>query len=175
MIEYKQILETPDYWIGNNGTVLSKRVQNKELIIKEHINPKTGYSQVALCIGDKNTKSRRTFYPHRLVCEYFVDNPNGYNTVNHKDLNKTNNHSFNLEWVDQRTNIHHYYLSNAKGKPRQMKAIEQWSISGDYIATYPSMNEAAKQSGVNVASVYKCVKGKVKKPKHYFFKYTDDE
>jgi len=174
MIEWRQIEDTPDYYIGNNGKVLSKRVNNKELIIKEHINPKTGYAQVALCIGDKNTKNRKTFYPHRLVATYFVDNPNGYNTVNHKDGVKTNNHSFNLEWCTQMDNIRHFYNSDAEGKPREMREIEQWSIDGHYIATYPSMNEASKQSGVNVSSVYKCVKGKVKKPQRYFFKYKEE-
>jgi hypothetical protein len=174
-IEYKQIKEAPDYWIANNGTVLSRRVEGKELEIKQHTNPKTGYRQLALCIGDKNTKARKTFYPHRLVAEYFVENPSGYNTVNHKDLDKTNNHSFNLEWTTQSENIRHYYLSNAKGKPREMKAVEQWSISGEYIATFPSVSNASKETGVNVASVFHCCKGKIKKPKHFFFKYVDNE
>ena len=176
MIEYKQIEEAPDYWIGNNGKVISKRVKNKEKEVKQHQNPKTGYMQVALCTDEKKNGlyGRRTLYPHRLVCQYFVDNPNDLNTVNHKDLNKTNNHSFNLEWVDQQTNIHHYYLSNAKGKPRQMKEVEQWTLDGHYIATFPSVNRAAIETGVNVASVFHCCKGKVKKPKHFFFKYKED-
>jgi hypothetical protein len=177
-IEYKQILDAPDYWIGNNGTILSRRVEGKELEIKQHLNPKTGYMQVALCINEKKKNGlygRRTFYPHRLVCEYFVDNPNNENTVNHKDLNKVNNHSFNLEWTTQGENIRHYYNSNVKGKPREMKSVEQWSLSGDYIATFPSVNNASISTGVNVASVYHCCKGRTKKPKHFFFKYADDE
>ena len=177
MIEYKQIDEAPDYWIGNNGKIISRRVKGKELEVKQHPNPKTGYMQVALCTDEKKSNGlygRRTLYPHRLVCQYFCDNPNNHNTVNHKDLNKTNNHSFNLEWVDQQTNIHHYYLSNAKGKPRQMRSVDQYSLDGHYIATFPSVNRASICTNVNVASAYHCCKGRVKNPKHYFFKYTDD-
>ena len=173
-IEYKQIKEAPDYYICNNGTVLSKRIEGKELEIKQHTNPKTGYRQLALCIGDKNTKARKTFYPHRLVAEYFVDNPNGYNTVNHINGIKTHNFVSNLEWCTQAHNIHHFYNSDAKGKPREMKAVEQWSLDGHYIATFPSVSNASKETGVNVASVYHCCKGKIKKPKHYFFKYKED-
>ena len=98
-IEYKQILDAPDYWIGNNGTILSRRVEGKELEIKQHLNPKTGYMQVALCINEKKKNGlygRKTMYPHRLVAEYFCDNPNDYNTVNHINGIKTDNSVRNL-------------------------------------------------------------------------------
>lgn len=35
---------------------------------------------------------------HRLVAEAFIDNPNGFPIVNHKDENPSNNSSLNLEW-----------------------------------------------------------------------------
>jgi len=176
MIEYKQIEEAPDYYIGNNGTILSRRVEGKELEIKQHINPKTGYMQAALCLHEKNGKlyKRKTMYPHRLVAQYFCDNPNNYNTVNHINGIKTHNFVSNLEWCTQQHNIHHFYNSNATNKPRKMKAVEQWSLDGHYIATFPSVNRASIETGVNVASVYHCCKGRTKRPKHYFFKYKED-
>ena len=38
-------------------------------------------------------------YAHRLVAEYFIDNPNNLPVVNHKDENKLNNNVNNLEWA----------------------------------------------------------------------------
>ena len=176
MIEYKQIEEAPDYWIGNNGTILSRRVEGKELEIKQHINQETGYMQAALCLHEKNGKlyKRKTMYPHRLVAQYFCDNPNNYNTVNHINGIKTHNFVSNLEWCTQQHNIAHYYNSDVKNKPREMKAVEQWSLDGHYIATFPSVNRASIETNVNVASVYHCCKGRTKRPKHFFFKYKED-
>ena len=177
MIEYKQIDDAPDYWIGNNGKIISRRVKDKELEVKQHPNPKTGYMQAALCTDEKKSNglyARKTMYPHRLVAQYFCDNPNDYNTVNHINGIKTHNFVSNLEWCTQQHNIHHFYNSDVKGKPREMKPVEQWSLDGHYIATFPSVNRASVETGVNVASVYHCCKGRVKRPKHYFFKYADE-
>ena len=54
-----------------------------------------GYLQVAL---SKFGESPKLYYLHRLVAETFIDNPNNYQYVNHKDENKLNNSIDNLEW-----------------------------------------------------------------------------
>lgn len=46
-----------------------------------------------------------TVYPcmvHRLVATAFVDNPNGYRYVRHKDRNRQNNTAENLEWYERK-------------------------------------------------------------------------
>ena len=178
MIQWKEIEEAPNYWISNRGEVLSKRVKDKEKLIKPFDNQKTGYPQVCLIITDKGApkKKTKTFYPHQLVAKYFVDNPNGYNRVNHKDLDKTNNHYWNLEWVSQQQNIHHYYNSDAKNKPRNMKRVEVYDIHHNYIDTFPSINQAAKEMGVAPSSVYKQCQsgGGGKRVKTYIFKYEEE-
>ena len=175
MIQWKRIEEAPDYWISNRGEIISKRIDGKELMLKLVNNQNTGYQQVTLVITPKGTNvKRKTFYPHQLVANAFVDNPNGYNRVNHKDLNKNNNHYWNLEWVSQEQNIHHYYNSNAKNKPRNMKPIEVWTITGDYIDTFPSINQAAKEMGYSPATVWRQVRGDIKNPERLVFKYKED-
>lgn len=48
-----------------------------------------GYLTVALYDGNGGKK----FYPvHRLVALAFIENPNNYEQVNHKDEDKANNH-----------------------------------------------------------------------------------
>ena len=175
MIEWKQIEEAPDYWISNRGEVLTKRVPNKEKLMKLFANKRTGYLQVCLFITEKGfgKQQKVTFYPHLLVGKYFVPNPNNLNRVNHMDLDKTNNHYWNLEWTTQRENIHHYYNSNANNKPRNMKAVEVWSLGGDYINTYPSINQAAKETNTSAATVWRQVIGEIKNPKKFIFKYEE--
>lgn len=46
-----------------------------------------------------------TFLVHRLVAEAFLDNPNNYTEVNHKDENKQNNKDSNLEWCTHQYNM----------------------------------------------------------------------
>lgn len=173
MIEWKEISYTEGYWISNRGEILSRRT-SKEKLMKPQLNKHTGYYQIILLLNEKGGKpQRKCFTIHRLVAEHFLENPKGLNRVNHKNLDKTNNHVWNLEWVTQEQNIHHYYKSNKKGKPRNMKPVECWTIDGHYIKTFPSVNKAAKEMGVAVSSVWDCAKGDVKNPEKYFFKYEE--
>lgn len=85
-------------WINNcNGKYL------KQGIIRRPIMDHKGYLQVGLS-KDGIEKKRRV---HRLVAETFIDNPNNYPQVNHKDENKTNNCVDNLEWCDNDYNCHY--------------------------------------------------------------------
>lgn len=51
---------------------------------------------------------------HRIVAEVFIPNPDGLETVNHKDGNKLNNSVDNLEWADRHTQMIHAYAQNLK-------------------------------------------------------------
>jgi HNH endonuclease/NUMOD4 motif len=62
-----------------------------------------GYPQVR--IGP--TGKQMTVCVHRLVAIAFVPNPDSLLEVNHKDGNKANNDSLNLEWVTRQQNIKH--------------------------------------------------------------------
>lgn len=90
------------YFISSFGNVkvIYKWIKDNEKILSPMIN-KDGYYQVNLSLH-KNVKHHRI---HRLVAEAFIDNPNGYPMVNHKDENKLNNRVDNLEWCDHTYNI----------------------------------------------------------------------
>ena len=68
---------------------------------KPQITPK-GYLQVQLM---SNSPRRKSVLVHILVAETYIPNPHGYDTVDHIDEDKTNNHISNLRWLPNRENI----------------------------------------------------------------------
>lgn len=169
--EWRVIEEAPDYMVSNRGEIWSNRTSNSKQL-KTHHNKYTGYQQ---CILATEKNKRKTFNMHILVAKAFIDNPNGYKRVNHKNLDKTNNHIWNLEWLSQEENIHHYYNSDAKNKPREMKTIEAWDTKGNFIGEFPSINRAAKEIGCTVATVHSILTGKTKKSRYYIIKYVNED
>lgn len=107
--QWKPVLETNGaYLISNYGHVVSTIFRNNivEKPMIRAISPTDngkGYKIVGLISDGK----RKNFYVHRLVAEYFVQNPNDYKYVNHIDYNKENNHYSNLEWCTQKQNVRH--------------------------------------------------------------------
>ena len=87
------------YRIYRNGQVESvkrKWVPNN-IILKPHINKKTGYSQVRLSKDDE----KETLKIHRLIAIAFIENPNPdkFNCVDHENLDRLDNSIKNLRWV----------------------------------------------------------------------------
>jgi len=97
----KQIKDFPDYYIHSDGYVISRKY-GKERRLKGGIHPK-GYPQALLLHEGKSKK----YFIHRLVAEYFIDDPKLHLEVNHIDGNKQNNRVDNLEWVTAKENIRH--------------------------------------------------------------------
>ena len=98
--ELKQIEGFPDYYVSKEGKVFH---------IKE-VNPcdtMYGYDEVALY--EKRKTSRRKV--HRLVAEAFLDNPENFDTVHHKNGNKQDNRVENLEWIK---NAEHVAMHNGR-------------------------------------------------------------
>jgi len=62
-----------------------------------------GYLQIRLT---KNKKKKK-YSVARIVCTVFHGNPKRISQVNHKDLDKLNNHKDNLEWVSPAENAQH--------------------------------------------------------------------
>lgn len=101
-LKYKEFNEDSNYIITNLGNVISLKKSNP-IIMKDYDNG-NGYRYVTL--------NKRNYLVHRLVATHFLPNPNNLPQVNHKDGNKSNNASTNLEWVTVQDNILHAYKNN---------------------------------------------------------------
>ena len=86
---FKLIGDFPDYAIYGDGRVWSNK--SKKFLLPNKM--PTGNLRVTL------RKEGRPHYKyvHRLVADAFVDNPNNYKEINHKDENKSNNDFTNLD------------------------------------------------------------------------------
>jgi len=104
----------PGYYIGNDGRAYrepgkyDRYVQLNEyglIPLNTHLrgNPahkKYQYPSINVSLRDENGKflRQKKVNIHRLVAEAFIPNPHNYDSVDHKDRNKHNNHVSNLEW-----------------------------------------------------------------------------
>ena len=96
--EWKPVLGFEKYYkVNRSGDVLSLRSGTLRVPVP---NPQNGYLTMVL----SGRCEKKTVYVHRLVAEAFVENPNGYGFVNHKDENKHNNDASNLEWCTKAYN-----------------------------------------------------------------------
>ena len=79
-----------------------------QTILKSGLNHK-GYERVYLSMKSK----KYTKYVHRLVAETFLENPKNKKTVNHINLNKTDNRACNLEYMTNKENMRHAFDNGA--------------------------------------------------------------
>ena len=104
------------YQISNLGRVKSLPKLSGNRTLEESIMAQhecRGYMKVNL-YKDKTVKGMLV---HRLVAYAFLDNPNEYTQVNHKDENKHNNRVDNLEWCNAKYNMNYGTRNLRSSKP----------------------------------------------------------
>lgn len=131
-LAFKPLKEDENYLIYSNGDLYSKKVNR---FLKGKID-NVGYKTYALALQEKRSQSGKKLskmvYAHRLVAEYFLENPNNYDVVHHKDGNRLNNNVENLEWTNVKEhNQRHNVNSHRKVTPKYFEKNlpgEQWKV-----------------------------------------------
>lgn len=199
MIEWRDIKGYEGlYQVSNEGNVKSNNLYaHREPKIMKLQHHDAGYASVAL---SKNGKTK-SYLVHRLVAEAFLDNPNNYDFVNHKDENKRNNDVHNLEWCTKSYNAI-YYLSMDEHRKKEYaerfvdkttgKRYSSWTTriphkyfenviqidrDGKVLKIFENPTEAAIASGAlvgNIISVCKWNKThtKMRTAKGYIWKFA---
>lgn len=120
MENYKPLKEDNNYLIYDDGRLFSKKTNR---FLKGKVD-NIGYQVYGLTFHNSALGTYKKYmYAHRLVAEYFLDNPNNLPVVNHKDENRLNNNVNNLEWVTYKENTAQYLNNNKRivRKPKYFK------------------------------------------------------
>lgn len=155
------IRDFPNYSIFKDGSVINN-ISGKQL--KPH-DDGYGYKRVGLY---KN-KRRFYFFVHRLVAIHFLDNPQHFQYVNHRDENKSNNSVENLEWCTALYNANYgtKLIRQAKTRGHSVKAFK----NGVFVGSFYSENKCARELNIAPISVSKVVRGLQKTAGGYTFEY----
>lgn len=162
------------YQISNLGRVRSKdryvAVNNKGdtrfirgKIMKLTINKsyRDGVDKGYVVVNLRKEGRNKVIVVHRLVALAFIDNDNPAKTfVNHIDGNKHNNHVDNLEWVTTSENNQHAIDTHLR-EPRGVGVI-QYDLKGNFIASYKSVTEASRVTGISRGMISHNVNGRCK-------------
>ena len=164
MEEWKQIEGCEHYEVSNMGNI--KNTLSGE-ILKTPLNT-WGYPSVTLC-GPWGRKNKAV---HRLVAEAFIPNIENLPEVNHKDGNKRNNTVENLEWCTAKENVRHSVDACLR---TSLKAVDMYSLDGEYIRTFQTIAMAAKETGIVPGHISGCCKGRYgyKTAGGYVWKYHE--
>ena len=153
------------YQVSNLGRVKSLNYNHtkKEKIL--NLANSKGYLHVTLY---KNSKYK-IYKVHRLVAIHFIENPNSYSQVNHKDENKQNNKVENLEWCTQEYNNNYgtrtqRFSESMKGKFKGSKSPRARKVQ--CVTTgkkFNTVKEATEYYFISSSSsITACCKGKLK-------------
>lgn len=153
------------YLVSNLGNIWSLR-RNKALRIRKSTR---GYGLVNLSKGGV----MKTHRVHRLVATHFLPNPLSLPEINHLNENKLDNRVENLEWCTRSHNVNYGHRTE-KQKMKVSIPVVQFSLSGDRIAVYPSVIQAARELKLSHSSISECCRGKRKTLGGYKWKYKQE-
>ena len=164
------------YQISNFGKVKSndQYVRNGVGIAVKHgkqITPNlstSGYYEVHLYRNQK----RYVRMIHRLVAEHFIENPNDYPQVNHKDENRLNNNADNLEWCTAKYNSNYgnRSIKLSLSQPTR-KTILQFDLDNNFIREWKSNKDIIRE--LKIYGALKCCKGQFSQSGGFIWKFKE--
>ena len=153
-----------DYSVSTEGEV---RKDTKNYILSQ--SSQQDYKFVGLIINGKQKRMR----VHRMVALAFIDNPDNKPYVNHINGNRSDNNVENLEWVTPSENTQHA-VDTGLFKSGRARAVVQYNLNGEQMATFESASEAARQTGGSQSKITMCCRRQRDSANDYQWRYYDD-
>ena len=153
-----------DYSVSTEGEV---RKDTTNYILSQ--SSQQDYKFVGLLINGKQKRMR----VHRMVALTFIDNPDNKPYVNHINGNRSDNNVENLEWVTPSENTQHA-VNTGLFKSGRNRAVIQYNLNGERMATFESASEAARQTGGSQSKITMCCRRQRDSANDYQWRYYDD-
>jgi len=132
----------------------------------------TGYLRVTLSL-----ETKRVAYPiHKIVALTFLGKLPKGKCVNHMNGNKLDNRIENLEYVTPKENAQHAVelgLCGQRTSPMNGCYVQQFSLEGEYIQSYPSFAKAARETFCQASHISAVCAGKRKQAGSFIWKRTE--
>lgn len=117
---------------------------------------------------------------HRLVAEAFIPNENNLFIINHKDGNRENNRTDNLEWCDNSHNVREAYRLGLNkpitGKEHNLSVrVNQFDLKGNLIKSWDCMRDIQRELGFAYTNISRCCRNKQKTAYGFIWKYIDGD
>lgn len=151
-----------NHFISTNGRVFSWNNKHKKCKFLSPAIDKYGYYKINI---KKDAKTINK-YVHRMVAEVFIENPLNLMIVNHKDGNKLNNLTDNLEWCTTQQNTKHSIesgLTNFKGSNNPNSKISSETVRSikEKYSSGIRIKEISSEYGLLFGHVSKIVNGRI--------------
>jgi len=137
-----------EYFVSNMYRIKSVKNEGEKIINLTYCN---GYARFITSINSK----KKTFLFHRILAILFIQNPNNYPFINHKDLNRANYLLSNLEWCTASQNVIHA-IANGRCKKTKFSAGGRKLTDVQILDIYNSeihYAELSKMYGVTATSI----------------------
>lgn len=140
------------YQVSNKGRIKSVR-RNKVKVLDTN---SSGYIRVQLC----DNKRRKKVSVHRLVATAFVQGYFEGAVVNHKDLDRTNNCSDNLEWCTPSDNQRHAIRMRGFLPSYFKKVPYQLTFPNGSVLFFDDLKACSRSVGLSRSTLYSRLKEK---------------
>lgn len=167
---WKVIIDYPEYEISNKGRI-KYPVRKGEKPYKKRITYGGGIGNGYKTFTVRNNEGKKRKGIHLLVAQEFINNPDNYNIVNHKDGDKKNNRSNNLEWCSRSQNTQHAYDNDLISGKRK---IYQLDINNNIIKEWNTIKYAYETLKLSRTSINHVLSGKNKTSGAYHWCYKEE-
>lgn len=163
------------YLISSSGDVISLNYNRTGFakMLTWKVNNK-GYAWVEL--RKNGIKEQKLI--HRLVAEAFIDNPEGFDLVNHKDENPLNNDVDNLEWCDASYNARYSRERHPERKgngKNHLLAVLQLDKDGNVIKEWENTRTVFVETGMSDWSIAEVCRGNRHTAYGYLWRYANED
>lgn len=163
-----------------NGKYANHKHYGEHFKYNLFVNNHNGYVYCSIKYKNKKNGQNIQRRVHILIAETFLENPNNYPIVGHKNNIKSDNRVENLYWTTYQENtqkaVDDGLMVNDKGydDSQSMPVIMFDTYTNEELGRYGSMREAKRATGIGINTISRQCKYKRPVRKPFYFRFQGD-